>query len=397
MSERTPEEIEREIEAERTALARSLDALQNQFSPEAMVDTATTFLKSNGGDWARSASRQARENPIALAVTGVGLAWLIMGPARKRSSAGTYDRWAATHDVDGFRAAYGRPRQDEFRSSHRDDAYDRLPAPTSSAPRLSYDDRTYAPVSGFRSGGAAMAGFDERLDRAGRPHEDGPGIVERLTDGAEGVVDRVRSSFAAIRDRFGSSAPDWTRSSDDWVTGADSKQHGESLRQRLMEGTEKMTDAARTRVIAARERALDAQHYMADRGRDYAATGREYYADQPLVGGLLAFGIGALIGAALPRTSTEDAYIGAYRDRALEEAERVYREESVRLKAVADAALSEAKAVATETLEGAKASTPSGRDAVDKVEGAAKGAASRVAEAAKSEAQRQNLGGSVSS
>ena len=59
---RTPEEIEREIEAERGALARSLDQLQNQFSPEAMVETATTYLRSNGSDWARSVTRQAKEN-----------------------------------------------------------------------------------------------------------------------------------------------------------------------------------------------------------------------------------------------------------------------------------------------------------------------------------------------
>lgn len=403
MADRTPEQIEREIEAERGALARSLDALQNQFSPEAMVDTATTYLRQNGSDWARSATRQARDNPIALAVTGVGLAWLIAGPARKHARAGTYDRWKATHDVDSFRENYGRPREDEIEVGHRDVGHEErphalgtsgVPAPR---PRIGYDDRDYAPVAGFRSGGRRMEGFDDRLARASarRREPEGPGIVERLSHGAEDVKERVRHAFDAIRERFGSSAPAWARSSDDWMTGTTSKEHGDSLRDRLKEGTEKMTDAARDRVIAAREAALDAQHYLADRTRDYASSGREYYSDQPLIGGLLAFGLGALIGAALPRTRYEDEYVGAYRDRALEEAERIYHEESERLKAVADAALNEAKSVATETLDQVKSGAPSGKEAVDKAEGAAKSAAQRVADAAKAEADKQNLGGSV--
>lgn len=394
MSDRSPDEIEREIEAERGALAKSLESLQNQFSPETLVDNATAYLRRNGGEWAQSASKQARDNPVALAVTGIGLAWLIAGPARKRSQAGTYDRWAATHDETSFRETYGTPRSDETEVGHSS------PVRPSPPPSVAYDDRDYAPAAGFRTTGnpmtGSMRGFDDRLARTSAgPSDDGPGLTQRLSDGAEGVVDRVRHAFDSIRDRFGPSSPDWARSSDDWMTGTETRSHGESLRQRLMEGTESMTDAARDRIVAAREAALDAQHYLADRGRDYADTGREYYSDQPLIGGLLAFGIGAMIGAALPRTRQEDEYLGAYRDRALEEAERIYDQESGKLRAVADAALTEAKSVASETLEAAKAGTPSGKEAVDRVEGAAKSAAERVADAAKSEADKQNLGGSV--
>ena len=400
MTDRSPEEIEREIEAERGALARSLDQLQNQFSPERLVDTATTYLRSNGSDWAASASKQARDNPVALAITGIGLAWLIAGPAKKRGTAGTYDRWAATHDRDSFRSAYGAPREDELEVGHAEPASDRMAG--SPPPRIGYDDRAYAPAAGFRSTGDPMAGsmkgFDDRLDRASTrlsAEPEGPGLMARLSDGAEDALDAVRGAFDSIRDRFGSSAPAWTRSSDDWMTGTEPAKNGESLRQRLMEGTEKMTDAARDRVVAAREAALDAQHYLAARSRDYAGTGREYYSEQPLIGGLLAFGIGAMIGAALPRTRQEDEYFGAYRDQALREAERIYNEESGKLRAVADAALDEAKAVATETLETVKSGTPSGKDAVDKAEGAAKSAATRVSDAAKAEAKKVDLGGSA--
>ena len=156
-----------------------------------------------------------------------------------------------------------------------------------------------------------------------------------------------------------------------------------------------MTDAARDRVMAAREAALDAQHYVSARTRDYAATGREYYGEQPLIGGLLAFGIGAILGAALPRTRQEDAYLGAYRDRALEEAERIYHEESGKLRAMADAALDEAKDIANKKVEQVKSGTPSGEDVAAKAKGEVKSAAERIADAAKTEANKRDLGGSA--
>ena len=174
------------------------------------------------------------------------------------------------------------------------------------------------------------------------------------------------------------------------------------LRARLADGTEDMTEQARIRVMRARQAAADMQSEMEARFGEATASGRRMYDEQPLVGGLIAAGIGAALGALLPRTEVEDEYIGAYRDRAFDEADAVFREEASKLRAVADAALDEAKAVADEKLEGvkgaigdAKAATPTGEEAVSKAEAEAKSAAQRIADAAKSEAEKQNLGAGV--
>lgn len=413
MADRSPDDIEREIEAERGALARSLDALQNQFSPETMIDNASGYMREHGAVWAESAARQARDNPLALALTGVGLAWLIAGPARKRSAAGTYDRWAFTHDETSFAENYGETRHDEVRMGTASAPSLASGRVRSSAPRpqprVGYDQRSYEPAAGFRSSDdpmtGSMSGFDDRLARAsgdsraagdyGSRASQDPSLSDRISDGAHDAADWVRNAFDSISDRFGSTAPVWTRSAD-WTSPADTAEQRSSLSQRLMEGTERMTDTARDRVMAAREAALDAQHYVSARTRDYAASGREYYGEQPLIGGLLAFGIGAILGAVLPRTRQEDAYLGSYRDRALEEAERIYHEETGKLRDVADAALDEAKAVANEKMDQVKSGTPSGNDVARKAEGEVKNAADRIADAAKSEAQKRDLGGSVS-
>lgn len=377
MTDKSPDQIEREIEEERGELARSLEELQARFSPEALVNTATGLVRDHGGAFADTATRQVKQNPLALALTGVGLAWLIAGPGRK--SGRTYDRWAATHDVESFRETYGRPD---------DDPAPRVGRAGTAGPRLGYDDRDYPSAPGFRSDPDPMAGFDDRLAMAAQGDDDEPGMRERLHERVQGAARSAREGMASTRARVAGTAASLR-------SGSGSSDSGPSMLDRLKEGTENMTDAARDRVIAARQRAYDAQRRVEDHARHYARHGRDAYSSQPLVGGLIAFGIGALIGAALPRTRQEDEYLGAYRDRAMSEAERIYRDESAKLQAVARAAADEAKAVAAEAIEQVKSGAPSGEDAVNKAEGAARSAGQRVADAAKSEAEKKDLGSSV--
>ena len=397
MSDKSPDEIEREIEAERGELARSLDALQNRFSPEAMVETAAGLFREHGGAFADGAVRQAKANPIALALTGVGLAWLIAGPSRP--TAGTYDRWGATHDVESFRDTYGRP--DEVGTDDETGTVtpgDRLPAsrtrlePATHTPKVAYDDRAYEPVHGFRRGPDEMGGFDDRLARATGDRHD-PTLRDRIT----GAARSARDSLSSAGRRIGGAVPSLGGGRDHPSYMRDYDDSSEqSFIDRLKEGTEHMTDAARDRVIAARQAAYNAQRNLDQHARAYASQGRDAYGEHPLIGGLLAFGLGAAIGAALPRTRQEDAYVGSYRDRALEEAERIYHAEVGKLQEVARAAAEEAKAVASETLSNVKEGTPTGEEAVDRAEGAAKSAAARVKGAAEDEAEKQNLGSSVS-
>ena len=76
---RSPEEIEREIERERAGLSSTLDDLQNRFSVETIARQFTDQFREHGGDIGRSVSDAVKRNPVALALTGVGLAWLMMG------------------------------------------------------------------------------------------------------------------------------------------------------------------------------------------------------------------------------------------------------------------------------------------------------------------------------
>ncbi|MEM7730528.1 MAG: DUF3618 domain-containing protein [Pseudomonadota bacterium] len=362
-TEKTPAEIEREIEAERAGLARSLEELQSQFSPEAIVNSATTYVRNNGGDIAATIGRQIKENPMAAALTGIGLVWLMVGSGRRN------DRATYAGDVESdpqFRSAYGEPEHVE--------------------PQLAYDDRRYASAPGTLAE-PHRPGFEDRLERVEDDRD------EYTVNADHGLEDAQVSSPEMAR-LEGRSYPEhgrvYSRSAD--------------MRARLSQGTERMSETARLRVMQARQRAYEAQRGMEEKFGDYKASGRRAYYEQPLLGGVIALGIGAVIGAALPRTEREDEAFGAYRDRALGEADRIFREESAKLRAVAEAAIDEVKDIGQDAMETAqkglteaKSATPTGREAVAQAEGVVGSAARRVADAAKAEAEKQDLGGSVKS
>ncbi|MGX0878230.1 hypothetical protein ACSSV4_002927 [Roseovarius sp. MBR-154] len=76
---RSPEEIERRLEQERAGLADSLEALRDNFSIDRIVRQSAEQIREHSGDIGASVSRAVKDNPLAVALTGVGLAWLIFG------------------------------------------------------------------------------------------------------------------------------------------------------------------------------------------------------------------------------------------------------------------------------------------------------------------------------
>jgi hypothetical protein len=245
--------------------------------------------------------------------------------------------------------------------------------------------------------------MDRRLEAAST----GNAMHDRWDDTRRGAGDRWDDTRSGASDRWNSTSRRWR----EWQDGrrgraarTRSRAYARSaeLRARIGEGTESMSEQARERVMRARQAAYEAQRDMEARYAQYRDRGSRFYDEQPLVFGALALGIGALMGAALPRTHRENELIGSYRDQAFDEAERIFREESSKARAVAEAAVAEAQDIAKEKIDGArgkvdeaKQATPSGKEAVDRVESEARDATTRIADAAKSEAKKQDLGGSV--
>lgn len=78
-SEKSPETIEREIDAQRAHISDIVDALGSKFTPGQMLDQALTMAKGNGSAFFTNLGTSVRNNPVPAVLTTVGLCWLMLG------------------------------------------------------------------------------------------------------------------------------------------------------------------------------------------------------------------------------------------------------------------------------------------------------------------------------
>ena len=105
--ERTPEEIEREIEMTRERMSRDIDALGEKLSPQNLKRQAKEAISgkahdmvNNVGDQARDTGSRlfdfVRENPLPVVAAGLGAVWLIQQRNRSEISGDRMARFAYT-------------------------------------------------------------------------------------------------------------------------------------------------------------------------------------------------------------------------------------------------------------------------------------------------------------
>lgn len=124
------------------------------------------------------------------------------------------------------------------------------------------------------------------------------------------------------------------------------------MRAALDRGLEKLPSKARNRVLSARKKAIEAQERVEAEARRVARKSKQLHNDQPLAVGAVAFGIGAVIGALLPGTRTENEWLGAKRDALMAEARMALAEEMDALHATASESLQKATGTGAATHRG---------------------------------------------
>lgn len=79
---KSPETIEREIDAQRENIGHIVDALERKFTPGQMFDQALLMMQSNGSTFLTNLGTSVRNNPVPAVLTSVGLMWLMMSQNR---------------------------------------------------------------------------------------------------------------------------------------------------------------------------------------------------------------------------------------------------------------------------------------------------------------------------
>ena len=380
---RSPEQIERDIEAERAGLTSSLDALQDRLSFNGLTGQVSDQFRDHASDIGKSVARVARENPVGLLLTGVGLAWL----------------------------AFGDRAKEKVREMRSDDDFDR-PVPAERA----YAERGVRPVAG-RTAHASTAGVgygayphagasprwaqdsdwdDTDFELTTEDDDSSPTFKERIYSAVDTAKDGLSEAASTIKHGFHDATDAVADAGNRAKWGvkyrtAMTRDAAVRMREQLAAGTESLSEDARNRVIAARERAIAARREAGVMARAKGQQASEAYHAQPLVAGALAVAVGAAIGALIPRTRTEDKYFGERSDALMARAEQIYLEEKAKAARVARATLDEAGQIAREKRNAVNDATGD-KSVGGALADEAKASVKRVADKAKAEAEKEKLG-----
>lgn len=372
---RSVHEIEREIERDRAQLTSNLEHLQNKFSVDGIVQQLGDQLREHGGEIGNAITRTVKENPAAVVLTGVGLAWMIFGQGRSGASRGDAGRDSSWEDRRAG-GSYGGHASSATLVTRPDP---RMKGGTEGVPAWAHDDDDDGSSLADRAAGAAASAQSKASAAGSALHGKAAAAGSAVKDAGAAAMDKAAAAGQSVRDGASSAAET-------------ARLRAARLRARLAEGTENLSEEAKARVIAAREAAIDARRKAAEALASGSRQSADFYNRQPLVAGALALALGAAIGGALPRTRTEDDMLGAYSDKMMERAEAILREEQEKAVAVMQAARQEAETIVSEKREAMDSAAPEGKTAAQAAADEVKSAGKRIAGAAADKAKEKDLG-----
>ena len=81
--ERRPDQIEDDIEHTRAEIGETLEEIERRLSPGQVMDQVLDYFRGGPGEYGSNLARQIKNNPIPVALIGVGLGWLMLGGQRQ--------------------------------------------------------------------------------------------------------------------------------------------------------------------------------------------------------------------------------------------------------------------------------------------------------------------------
>lgn len=291
-------ELQREIEMQRTKVEDTIDQIQQKLSPGQMVDELLAYTKGGGGEFVSTLQRQVTANPLPVALLGVSLAWLMAKPANGSSngSRAYSDRqWDDT--INANRGYTGGADDYDYTDYDYDDVEYPVTSVSGSIRRTGYStDEKGGRFSHFvdDAGKKFRAATDTHGRRAGHFMDDAGNRFRGFTDSAGGRIEQIRDEAGNLLEE----ATNWA--SHTW----------RMAREKMHDARDAVSSTAGSGRHQAGKAGAAVQHHMGSLNQ----TLMTQFRDQPLVGGALAFALGAALGSTLPHTDQEDALMGEAAD-----------------------------------------------------------------------------------
>ena len=328
------EQLERDTERTRLELADTIEELRYRLTPGEVLDEVLDYASDGDvGDYLRSFKRQIIENPIPLGLMGASIAWLIAASAFGRRGDGRMMRDRVARNA-GDIAATARARAGDFAEATRERAGELAEATRAQAGDL---------VEGAQGTAADLAesaratGADIADSARMAAHDLGDRAAEMRADATNRAVEAAQDARAAAA-RMGDRMRDAAS-----TAGANLAAAGDSIADHASRSAEALGGVA------------------SDIGRNSRAASRAVYDfahEQPLIVAAAGLVLGAIIGALLPSTETEDRLIGESSEAAKEKLREMAGEQYAKAKDIA-------ARTAEAALDGTAASEPSAHDAAE--------------------------------
>lgn len=357
-----------EIEQTRAEMSETVNAIQERLSPESLKEQAKDRVReatvgraeqavSDAGDRAKEAGSSLvdtiRENPVPSALTGIGLAWLLMN--RREGSASRQPRY----DYYGYeRTPYGyRPYE----------------------PAASYDEEPEGSAAGRvvgrtrdKVGEAAVGVQDKAGELADRAQDRAEQVGERARQTGSTLADTIRENPVPValagiglgwllmgnrRQQAGQPSLHRRRYPYYGESTAGGGSAGEALGQareragetagRVQEKAGETAGQIGEKAGELAERTQEGADRLADRTQTGARRANEglqrVLRENPLAVGALAVGVGAAVGLAVPETRKEHEVMGEARDNLLDRAQEKAQETKQKVQRVAEEAQNAAR------------------------------------------------------
>lgn len=281
--------LEAEVEAQRNRVENAVGEIQQRLSPGQLVDEVLSYTKSGSGEFVANLGRSVTNNPLPVALLGVSLFWLMARPGGNHAEQSTSSISAT------------RPWEQEYGLEGSDD----YPTTEIGGSFMSRIGQT------VEDSGERYSEFTDQTGRKFRALSDAAGhrlghFIDEAGNTFRGFTDATGNRIESFRDEAGNLLGEATG----WASHTFRRLRG--MRSSLGHSASGMQQRAS-------ELGGNIQHQADATSRTIA----NLFQNQPLIGGALAFAVGAAIASALPRTEQEDKVLGPAADNLKQQAGQV--------------------------------------------------------------------------
>lgn len=289
-------EVEAEVEAQRSRLEETADALKDKMTPGEVFEEASRAAGDAGQQVLARFLDQARQNPMPVVLVGVGLVWLMRSSDRRGS---------AREGSSAIDPASGVSRQvAQARSG------------LASAVEAARDQARNA-----------VHGFEDRTQRLGEKTQE---VGEAFAQRAHDVSRTVSRSTHDLQDRGSQMA-------------SQVKEKVEDMKDQIGDTLAEVRDVGRSAAGQVSSTAQNTARLAQDSGRWIGQILDDVVHGEPLILGVVGLAVGFAIGSALPRSSVEDQTLGQAHDNLVAKGREVAHETLEQAGNIAQAAYAAAR------------------------------------------------------